>query len=249
MGVDWGDYDNDGKLDLVVATFQHEPKCIYHNDGGFFSENSAMLGVAEKSAPYVAFGVKFFDFDNDGWLDLAFANGHVQDNIELIDTSETYLEKPQLFHNLNGTSFEEVSDKGGPAFQQPIMGRGLAVGDIDNDGRLDLLIINGEGRPLLLHNDAKNDNHWLICRLEGTKSNRDGIGARVTAEVGGKKLLRQCTTDGSYMSASDRRVHFGLGTEKSATITVKWPDGSSSVYKDVAGDRVVTLKEGETTPR
>jgi hypothetical protein len=245
MGTDWGDYDNDGKLDLAVATFQHEAKCVYHNDGnGLFTESSAQLGVADKTLPYVAFGAKFLDFDNDGWLDLIFANGHVQDNIAAIDKSTTYKQPTVLLHNEGGKSFTDAGPRGGPAFSQPIVGRGLAIGDFDNDGRMDILVVDSEGAPLLLHNQCPNAGHWLLVKLEGTKSNRDGIGALVTFEAGGRKMLRLCHTDGSYMSASDRRVHCGLGDATQATITIKWPSGHTDVFKDQKADQVLTLKEG-----
>jgi hypothetical protein len=247
MGLDWGDYDNDGRLDLVVATFQHEAKNLYHNDGGgMFTESSSNVGMAEKTIPNVAFGVKFLDYDNDGFLDLAFANGHVQDNIASIDKTTTYRQPIQLLHNRNGVDFEEVSSLAGEPFRRSIVGRGLAIGDYDNDGRMDLLVVDSEGAPLLLHNQTRTSNHWLLCRLVGRQSNRDAIGATVTAEAEGKKLLRRCATDGSYLSASDRRVHFGLGKATSATLTVRWPDGSKSIYSQVPADRVVTLQQGES---
>ncbi|MDQ2731610.1 MAG: FG-GAP-like repeat-containing protein, partial [Armatimonadota bacterium] len=245
MGVDWGDYDNDGRLDLVVSSFQYETKCVYHNEsGGLFADKSAALGITTKVAPYLDFGIKWIDYDNDGWLDLVIANGHVVDTINQVDKSVTYRQPAQLFHNLNGTSFVDVSAQSGSAFQNPIVGRGLAVGDIDNDGRTDVLIVDSEGSPLLLHNETPNTGHWLSLRLVGTKSNRDGIGALVTAEVGGLKLLCRCGTDGSYLSASDRRVHFGLGSETSVrTLTIRWPSGSVSTLHGVAADRVMTIKE------
>ncbi|HLV81510.1 MAG TPA: CRTAC1 family protein [Chthonomonadaceae bacterium] len=245
MGVDWGDYDNDGRPDLVVATFQNEPKNVYHNEGGgFFNDRSAMLGVAAKTQPYVAFGVKWVDVDNDGWLDLILANGHVQDNIHAIDKSATYLQPIQLLLSRQGTAFEDVGAAADPAFSTPILGRGLAIGDIDNDGRMDALVVNSEGAPLLLHNETPNTGHWLLCRLEGVKSNRDGLGAQVNAEASGRKWLRLCHTDGSYMSASDKRVHFGLGAATQVTLTVHWPSGAVDVYPDQPADRVVTLREG-----
>jgi hypothetical protein len=250
MGIDWGDYDNDGKLDLAVATFQHEAKCIYRNEGkGFFSESSAALGLADKTMPFVAFGIKFFDYDNDGFLDLMIANGHVQDNINDIDKSATYRQKAQVFHNVNGSAFEEVSQTAGPAFQKLIVGRGLAVGDYDNDGRVDVLVVDSEGEPLLLHNETPNVGHWLSLRLQGTKSNRDGIGALVTVAADGKKLLRRCAADGSYMSASDRRVHVGLGKATTANVTVRWPNGGTNTYANLPVDRVITLREGDSAPQ
>ena len=245
MGIDWGDYDNDGRLDLVVATFRGEPKSIFHNDGrGLFTDRSLPLGVAERTRANVAFGVKWLDVDNDGFLDLILANGHVQDNIDAIEPGSTYKQRLQLFRNTGGAAFVEQS--AGPSFQTPILGRGLAIGDYDNDGRIDVLVVDSEGAPLLLHNETPKTGHWLLCKLVGTKSNRDGIGALVTVEAGGRKLLRRCGTDGSYMSASDRRVHVGLGKAMSATVTVRWPSGATNVYKNIAADRVITLREALT---
>lgn len=249
MGVDWGDYDNDGKLDMVVATFQHEPKSLYHNDGkGLFTESSLAAGLADPTMSNVTFGIKFVDVDNDGFLDLLLANGHVQDNIAAIDKSTSYQQPIQLFHNVNGIKFQEISATSGAVFKKRIVGRGLAIGDFDNDGKMDALIVDSEGTPLLLHNETPVVGHWLLCRLTGTKSNHDGIGAMIEVEAGGRKLLRHCATDGSYLSASDRRVHFGLGAADKATVTVHWPSGASDKFRNVLVDRVITLREGKSTP-
>lgn len=251
MGTDWGDYDNDGRLDLFVATFQGEAKSLYHNDdNGVFSDTSYLTGLAPPTIPNVAFGCKLFDADNDGWLDLMIANGHVQDNIHEIDTSTTYRQTLQLFHNRGTTpvGFDNISASAGPDFARPIVGRGLAVGDYDNDGKLDALVVDSEGAPLLLHNESTSTDHWLGVRLVGTKSNRDGLGAVLTATINGKKIVQLCQTDGSYLSASDRRVHFGLGTAATVeTLTVRWPSGHTDTLKNVAGDRYVTLREGATS--
>ena len=251
MGIDWGDYDNDGKLDLFVATFATEPKAIYHNEGsGYFTDNTGPLGVGLKTRPYVAFGGKFFDVDNDGWLDLMLANGHIQDNVATTNPGETYPQPMQLFHNQNGTAFEDISAASGAGFQHSIVGRGLAVGDYDNDGKMDALVVDAEGKPLLLHNETTSAGHWLSCRLIGTKSNRDGYGAMVTVKAGALSLLRRCGTDGSYLSASDSRVHFGLGPNTTAqTLTVKWPDGHTDTYANLPADHLVTLQEGNSTPK
>ena len=249
MGTDWGDYAGDGRLDLFVATFQGEAKSLYHNDGaGQFSDVSYRTGLAPPTIPHVAFGCKLFDYDNDGHLDVILANGHVQDNIHDIDTSTTYKQPLQLFHNSGTTplTFDDASAQGGPAFAQPLVGRGLAVGDFDNDGRPDVLVVDSEGKPLLLHNEATNANHWLGVRLIGTKSNRDGIGALLTATVGGQRILRLCHTDGSYLSASDRRVHFGLGAAtKADTLSIRWPSGLTQTLKNVPGDKYITVREGK----
>ena len=249
MGTDWGDYAEDGRLDLLVATFQQEAKSLYHNDGqGQFSDLSYRTGLAQPSQPHVAFGCKLFDYDNDGHLDIVLANGHVQDNIHEIDTSTTYRQPLQLFHN-SGTmppTFADVSAQGGPAFAQPLVGRGLAVGDFDNDGRQDILVVDSEGKPLLLHNECPNAGHWLGVRLVGTRSNRDGIGALLTATVGSRRLLRLCHTDGSYLSASDKRVHFGLGAATTVdTLSVRWPSGLVQTLKNLPADKYITVQEGK----
>jgi hypothetical protein len=248
MGIDWGDYDNDGKLDLFVATFQNETKSLYRNEGGgSFMDLGIPTGVGAASAPYVTFGTKFFDYDNDGWLDLILANGHVQDNIEKINPNTTYRQPTLLFRNpgLRPIFFEDVTQSCGPDLARPIVGRGLATGDFDNDGRVDVLVVDSEGRPLLFHNRTEPGAQWLGALLEGTTSNRDGYGAVLTAKVGDRRLLRQCQTAGSYLSSSDPRVHFGLGTAAQVDeLTVRWPGGREDTYRNVPVGRYVTIREG-----
>jgi hypothetical protein len=246
MGIDWGDFDNDGRLDLVVGTFAGEPKSVYHNEGnGLFKEVGRTIGVGDRAALYVAFGVKFLDYDNDGWLDLIFANGHIQDNTEQITRSGRYRQRLKLFHNLADGRFDDVSRTTASGLHNTIVGRGLAIGDYDNDGKMDVLVVDSEGVPLLLHNRVVNSNHWIEAKLVGTRSNRDGIGALVMFEADGRKRLRLCHTDGSYMSASDGRVHCGLGPATTVTVEVRWPDGSRDRFPNLGVDRVVNLKEGE----
>lgn len=246
MGVDWGDYNNDLRLDLVVAAFAHEPDCVYRNEGeGLFTELSAPLRLRDPTLPYIAFGAKWLDFDNDGWLDLMFANGHVQDNVADLDPRVSYKEPTQLFRNLEGRQFQDLGSEAGEDLRRRIVGRGLAVGDYDSDGLLDALVVDCEGGPLLLHNESANTGHWLTCRLLGARSPRDGTGAVVTLDAGGRKQVRRCGTDGSYMSASDSRVHFGAGPYSGpVTLTVRWPSGRTDSFRDVPVDRVVTLREG-----
>ncbi len=246
MGTDWGDFDNDGKPDLFVATFQNEVKCLYKNEGnGLFRETAHPLGLGP-AQPYVTFGSRFLDFDNDGWLDIAIANGHVQDNIQEIEKSSVYRQPTQLFRSKSGQSFEDAT--AGLGAISPIVGRGLASGDWDNDGRIDLVVIDSEGAPLLLHNVVGEPGNFLSLKLAGTKSNRDGYGAVVTAKVGAQSVVRHCHADGSYLSSSDARVHLGLGSEKTASVTVRWPSGKKESFPSIPAGKTVTVTEGTGVP-
>jgi enediyne biosynthesis protein E4 len=222
MGTDVGDYDNDGKFDLAVATFSNEIKNLYRNDGALFTDQSPALGLGGKTTAFVAFGLKLFDADNDGWLDLMIANGHVQDNIDLIEAT-TYRQPIQFFQNTNtGKQFIDASETALAGLSK-IVGRGLAVGDYDNDGKLDVLIVDMDGKPLLLHNETKTSGNWIGFTLPP-----DAWGATLTLEASGKKLVRQCQPCSSYLSSSDPRVHFGLGNAtKIDRLTVHWPDGKT----------------------
>ncbi len=248
MGVDWGDYDNDGKLDLAVATFQHQAKCVYHNDGNsLFTEMSGQLALADQGLAYISFGLKWLDCSNNGWLDLVLSNGHIQDNIHEADSSENYHELPLLFINQKGKRLVSAGAGAGSVFQKPIVGRGLAIGDYDNDGRMDILIVNSEGRPLLLHNETSQAGNWLQLQLQGTRSNRDALGASVLFHTGKQTRLRLCHTDGSYMSASDCRVHCGLDTERQAQCTIHWPSGLVEHTGLLHANRIVRVKEGSAS--
>jgi len=173
------------------------------------------------------------------------ANGHVQDNIAAIDKGATYREPTQLFRNDRGRLLVDMSGRAGPDLPRPIVGRGLAVGDFDNDGRVDALVVDSEGTPLLLKNESAPVGHWLSLRLVGTKSNRDGIGALVTVTAGGLTQTRLCHTDGSYLSASDVRVHVGLGkAARVERLRIRWPSGQVDVLSHVETDRFLTVREG-----
>jgi hypothetical protein len=249
MGIDWGDMDRDGRPDLVVTTYQHQPRCLYRQDRpGLFSDVAMAAGIGRATINSLAFGSRFFDVDNDGWLDLALANGHVVDNIQQAEANVTYRQASQLFRNRGAAGpgrFEEISDRAGADFTRPIVGRGLCVGELDDDGRLDLLIVDAEGAPLLLRNEDRSGHHWLSLRLIGTQGNRDAIGARVTLTAAGQSQTRACFTDGSFMSASDPRIHFGLGTAARVdTIVIQWPGGESTTLRNVPADRTITVREG-----
>jgi len=250
MGLDWGDYDNDGRLDLMVGTFQNQTKSVFHNSGnGLFEDRSLALGLM-RPTPYVTFGVKWADFDNDGWLDLLLTSGHIIDNVAEASEGLTYRQPTTLFHNESGRQFTDVSAQAGLALAAPLVGRGLAVGDFDNDGRVDALVVDSEGAPLLLHNESAPVGHWLSLKLAGTRSNRDGIGALVTVTAGGLTQTRLCHTDGSYLSASDVRVHVGLGEAAVAqTVTVRWPSGQRDIFRHVQANKFLLAQEGAQSLR
>jgi hypothetical protein len=250
MGIDCGDYDNDGRLDIFVTTFANEPRSLYRNNGeGQFSDIGMSTGFDPMRSQYVAFGCKFFDFDNDGWLDIIIANGHVQAAVHDINPGQDFKQPIQLFRNSGGAhpGFDDVSPSSS-VFNQLIIGRGLATGDYDNDGNMDVLVVDSSGKPLLLHNESGRNGHWLTVQLIGKQSNRNGYGAMLTAKAGAHTFLRASQTCGSYFSASDKRVHFGLGNDtKVDSLTVKWPSGKIDTFKNLTVDRMITLQEGDQT--
>lgn len=248
MGVDWGDFDNDGSLDLAIATYQSQGKLVLKNRGGLFTGDGAMSAGLRPEVPLVAFGVKWLDYDNDGWLDLMFANGHVEDNAEQVNfmgfpPGAGYKQPVLLFHNEGGKRLVDSTSGLDGGASRPIVGRGLAIGDYDNDGREDALVADAEGGPVLLHNVARHAGHALLLKLVGSRSNRDGIGALATVIAGGMRQVRLCTTGGSYMSASDPRVHIGIGAATTAHVTVHWPSGLTREYGRVSAGRVIQLRE------
>jgi enediyne biosynthesis protein E4 len=244
MGTDCGDINNDGKLDLFVATFQNEVKCLYLNEGNnLFTEIGASAGL-QASKPYVTFGAKFFDFNNDGKLDIVLANGHVQDNINAIDKTAEYKQPIQIFQNQDGKLFTDASLLINEKDRTPIVGRGLATGDYDNDGKIDVLVVDSEGSPILLHNESKDIGNFITLALSGVKSNRDAYGAIVTVEADGKKITEYCHSDGSYLSASDKRVHIGIGSATEGAITIQWPSGAVQKFSKVLSNKFYKVTEG-----
>ena len=252
MGADWADYDGDGNLDVIVTTYANQPKSLYRNGGnGIFTDVSKVTGIGNITAPYVAFGVKWLDYDNDGWPDLLIANGNVDNNISIILPDHHYRETPQLLRNMGATAhggqvtFTDVSKQVGIALQRPIVGRGLAIGDFNNDGRIDALIIENDGPVMLLQNTGGKIGNWIGLTLIGTgRSNRDAIGARVTVQAGGHSQVREVQTSGSYLSASDRRLLFGIGTATHVDkVTLRWPDGQTEDLAPPAINTYHTVRE------
>ncbi len=238
MGVDWSDVDGNGRPDLIVTTAQHEFTSLYLNrDGVLFEERGDALGVGSTTQERLGFGARFADLDNDGWEDLLLANGHVRDNVDRIQPGVSYAQPGMLLRH-TGRGFAEVLDGTCADVRRAIVGRAVACGDFDNDGRMDALFTNLEGAPLLLHNEGGATHHWLRLRLRGVRSPRDGTGAVVTLEAGGRRQTRWVGTGGSYLACSDPRVHFGLGSETRVDrVIVRWPAGHRQTLECPAADR------------
>jgi len=244
MGVDFADYNNDGWPDLVVTDLANERYALYQNNGdGSFNYSSFSTGLSRITMLHSGWGTRFIDYDNDGWKDLIVAQGHDLDTIELNYPNLHYRE-PMLLARNTGNGFVDVSADSGPAFQQPWLARGLAIGDIDNDGRLDAVVTTNDGPVHVLHNATPTQNHWLTLKLVGHKSNRDAIGAEVKLVAAKGQQFATVTTAGSYLSSSDKRVHFGLGPDIIArSIEIRWPSGILQTLKDVHSDQILQVDE------
>ncbi len=247
MCISLGDYDNDGRLDLYVSDFQRSSDHLWHNEGkGFFDEVSDQAGITRPTRDVLSFGGGFFDYDNDGWLDIFIANGHVYPEVEQATPGTHYRQINSLFHNEGNGKFAEVSKLAGPGFETPYVGRGVAFADFDNDGFIDVLVANNGDPPLLLHNSASSGNHFLNFKLVGTKSNRDAMGARIHVEAGALSQIREIAGGGSYLSQSDLRANFGLGrASRAETVEIAWPSGLRQVFRNVAADKFYLIEEGK----
>jgi len=249
MGVDAADFDNDGWVDLFVANVDQEMFSLYHNNKDeSFRDVAVPTGLGATTRLMSGWGLKFFDYDNDGDLDLLLCNGHPDDKIDGRVDGVKYLEPMLLFRNTGNGNFKNVSAESGPIFSRPIAGRGLALGDFDNDGAVDVLISINNGAPVLLRNNAARRNHWLGTKLVGKKSNPDGIGARLSYQAGDLKRTHMKVGGGSYLSSHDPRVVLGLGSRtKIDWLEVRWPlpGGTVERFVDLPIDRYVTIVEGQ----
>lgn len=252
MGVDAGDYDNSGRPGLIIGNFTSESMALYRNEGsGLFTDDAPTSGIGKMSAQSLTFATFFFDFDLDGLLDIFAANGHVSDDIAVVQPNVKYAQAPHLFRNKGKKKFEEVTGRLGRALQRPIVGRGAAYGDMDNDGDLDLLLTVNNGPARLLRNDNANQNDLIRVRTVGTKSNRDGIGAKVTLKSpgGSGRLMQMVKTGSSYCSQSEFPLTFGLGKPdapgKLYTLEIVWPSGHTEVLQNVAANQSIVVQEGK----
>jgi len=245
MGTDFADYNNDGLPDLVVDNLANQKYALYQNAGdGSFTYSSYTSGLAGMTLLHSGWGVRFLDYDNDGWKDLLIAQGHDLDTIELTFPQLHYREPMLLARNIDGKKFVDVSSISGDVFNKRWVGRGMAIGDINNDGLVDAVVTENGGPAHVLINRTKTTNHWLGLNLIGHRSNRDAIGAVVEVTTAKGSHWATVTTSSSYLSSSDKRLNFGLGTESAAqTVEIRWPSGIVQTLKDVKGDQYVTVDE------
>ncbi len=246
MGVAVGDYDSSGRLSLFVSNFAEEYNALYRNEGDYSSDVSFRSRTAPSSLPYVGWGTAFFDYDNDGWEDLVVTNGHVYPQLDgaKLGASAPYRQRKLLYRNLGDGTFEELADRAGPAFLEERVSRGLAMGDLDNDGRVDLVINDLDGSPMVLKNEATGG-HWLQVRLVGAAGNTDAIGAVIQVTTGEHRQLRNIRSGTSYLSQDDFRQHFGLGDAGVVdSVVVTWPDGSTTERENVAADELLVVEQG-----
>jgi hypothetical protein len=249
MGVDAGDYDGSGRPGIVVGNFTNESMALYSNDGsGLFTDEAPKSGIGKMSAQSLTFAVFFFDYDLDGLLDVFAANGHVSDDISVVQPNVKYAQAPHLFHNKGKKKFEEMTGKLGRALQRAIVGRGAAYGDFDNDGDLDLLITSNNGPARLLRNENANQNDLVRVKTVGVRSNRDGIGAKVTLKTAKAKLFNLVKTGSSYCSQSELPLVFGLGPPEEGrvlSLEIAWPSGAKDTITNFKPNESLTVQEGK----
>lgn len=249
MGLTIGDYDRDGRADLVTTTFADQYNLfLRQNADGSFADVSRATKTADVSMPYVGWGTKLFDYDNDGWLDLLVVNGHVYPQIEGAFPGAMYKQRKLFYRNLRNGTFAEIAASLGAALMERRASRGAAFGDYDEDGDVDLIVNDLDGPPMLLRNDGgQKAGHWIKLRLVGTKSNRNAVGAKVSLSAGGLTQVDEVRSGDSYISHSDWRLHFGLGAAtKVDAITIRWPSGATNKLVNTPVDRVTTVTEGKS---
>jgi hypothetical protein len=245
MGVAIGDFDNDGRPDLLKTNFIGDYPNLYRNFGrGLFDDVAIKAGLAV-NPDHVLWGVGLADLDNDGWQDILQVSGHVYPEVSQIDASEKYESARLVYRNLGGGKFEDVSELSGPGILEERPSRGAAFGDFDNDGDIDVLVMNMNGPPSLLRNDLKSANHWIGLLLEGTRSNRAAIGATVRVKAGDSVQAAVVASQSSFLSHNDLRLHFGLGAATQAdAITVEWPSGDTETFPAAPAGALYSLVEG-----
>jgi len=244
MGVDFADYDNDGLPDIMVSDLAYQKYALYRNNGdGTFSYATDTAGLGTMTLLHSGWGMRFLDYDNDGWKDLLVGQAHVMDTIE-ITYPQLHYREPMLLARNTGHGFVDVSSDSGSVFHEAWVSRGMAIGDIDNDGRLDAVVTENGGLAHILHNETQTENHWLTLNLVGHKSNRDAIGAEVKIITAQGQQQATVSTCGSYLSSGDKRVHFGLGSQAAVkAIDIRWPSGIKQILHEIKGDQILRVDE------
>jgi hypothetical protein len=247
MGVDSADYDNDGWPDIAKANFSDDTNNLFHNDhDGEFTDLAGPTNFGPVSIPFLGFGMKFLDVDNDGWQDVFVANGHVNPQVDQHSFGVTYAERPLLFHNMRTGKFEEIGARSGVAMSRRYVARGAATADFFNDGRQDLIVTALDASPVLFRNQTQPSGHWIRIKTIGVRSNRDGFGARIRVKAGGLTQSAEVRANASFESASDPRLHFGVGAATQVdSIEVHWPSGTVDQVSALPADQEVTIKEGK----
>jgi hypothetical protein len=248
MGVGVGDFDRDGRMDLVKTNFAGDTSTLYANRGDGFCEDRTFASGLGRTTRWLGWGAGLVDLDRDGWLDIFLVNGHVYPEVERLPTEAAYKQRKVVYAGGPAGRFEEITERLGPPATTPRAGRGCAFGDVDDDGDLDVVVNNVHDTPDLFRLESRNAYHWLNLKLVGTTSNRSAIGARVRCWAGTTLQTQEVRGGGSYLSQNDLRVFFGLGTAARVDrLEVRWPNGLVEEWRDVAADRLLTLREGEGT--
>ncbi|MGB8481058.1 MAG: CRTAC1 family protein [Acidobacteriaceae bacterium] len=247
MGTALGDYNHTGRFSIAITHFNEQYTALFRNDGNMnFTDVSYASGIAQSTTSYVGWGVEFMDFDNDGWDDFFMVNGHVYPQVDSIGMDSKFREPKLLFQNLRDGKFQNISKQVGPAIQELQVSRGVAMGDLFNNGKLDLVIENLEGAPMILAPQGGPPNHWISLQIEGAKSNRLALNARVTATAGDLVQTKEVLSGGSYLSQNDLRIHFGLGShDRVDKLEILWPDGTKQAFANVTADRFYQVTEGK----
>jgi len=251
MGIAACDYNHSGRFSLLLTTFEDQAATLYRNDGAMnFTDVSFASGIATPTIKFLKWGVGCEDFDNDGWPDIFIVNGHVYPQVDSLSAGAKYQERKIVLRNNGRGSFQDVSEQAGPAILLAEASRGAAFGDLNNDGKIDVVVENIDGKPMILRNTSTDKNHWLTLGLAGRHSNRLAIGAKVKVSAGGMLQVGEVRSGGSYLSQNDLRLHFGLGiASKAERVEVRWPSGNTDVYQGISADNFYLLVEGDPAVR